>query len=193
MPSTSSVPSPFAGRGTVIRMPATRLSCLWGDNRDCSGLPVAEAASVIRSTCRRQRDRPVRLSSQPARDEGSPQGAVAAALARQPDEASALQRRRQLRELHSPAPHERRDDVGDAVVDPGLSDAAIERPPPGCSDSNHSTADGPKDSNAEYRHVRPNNMLGSRRSAICVPSATAHIWDPSRGSRSEQAPAGSRH
>jgi ATP-dependent exoDNAse (exonuclease V) alpha subunit len=60
-------------------------------------------------------------------DEWSPQGAVAAALARQPDEASALQRRRQLRELYSPAPHDRRDDVGDTVVDHGLSATAIER------------------------------------------------------------------
>jgi len=54
----------------------------------------------------------------------TPQGAVAAALARQPDQVSALERRRQLRELHTTAPPERGDDMSNAAVDQVPSDTA---------------------------------------------------------------------
>jgi len=59
--------------------------------------------------------------------EWTPQGAVAAALARQPDQVSALERRRQLRELHTPAPPEQGGDMSNAAVDQVPSDTASGR------------------------------------------------------------------
>jgi len=58
--------------------------------------------------------------------EWTPQGTVAAALARQPDDVSALERRRPLRELHTPVPPEHCTDMGHVKVDQGLSDVASE-------------------------------------------------------------------
>jgi len=52
----------------------------------------------------------------PSLSEWTPQGAVAAALARQPDDVSALERRRQLREFSS-TPQHGIDDPGQKLID----------------------------------------------------------------------------